>query len=571
MGAMPLDPSHAGAPEPEELLLGVSPAGRAASALLVALARAARSFLLYDADNDAIRHFLTAVREAADRCFTAADHLPLAVRPYEILLGSEVVYVERDRERSLAFRLYRDGVRRLVIRSGVTWGELLKLLEVLSVRYTGVRLAEDDMVVLLWKAGFEHVEVEAIEGVIEDVGEGESWAPSVGHTVSPPDDFDLPLPPLPADGPEPVWQPLDAGVLDALAREDASVALPALTVELATEVLAAASATPRLPLAEARHLFAELRDFLLAEGTLDEFVSLNRVLTAAHLPDPEDVALRDELAGTMLDARGMARLLRLLAQDPEERLGRVARVLDGVPGDHLPGLLQGLRDAPDESVRRAVRRLVERMLPEARPQLIALLGSADDLVAAQVVRLLGYGDPERVPEAVAAIERRADFDVQVEAIYALERSPRGPFVERALTTYGIGSGHPEVRARALQALRRLAPSTAAAAVLHRLAAGDIADRAEAALAGEVFAVSDPAAALQAFRSWVAKPRLFQYVSPHAPILRWAAVAGLAWLDTPEAETLIRDLERRAEDRELVEHCVRAMVTRRRRARGEVKP
>ena len=40
-----------------------------------------------------------------------------------MLRGAEVVYLERNRERSLAFRLFRDGVRRLTISPDVAWEE----------------------------------------------------------------------------------------------------------------------------------------------------------------------------------------------------------------------------------------------------------------------------------------------------------------------------------------------------------------------------------------------------------------------------------------------------------------
>ena len=119
--------------------------------MLRALARASRSFLIYDPRNAAIRTFLGAYRDAAYAALKAHGEIYLDIRPFEMLREGEVVYLERDRERSLAFRLFRDGVRRLTIETDVEWEELLKLLEILSIRFTGTRQQEDDVVTLLLK------------------------------------------------------------------------------------------------------------------------------------------------------------------------------------------------------------------------------------------------------------------------------------------------------------------------------------------------------------------------------------------------------------------------------------
>ena len=83
------------------------------------------------------------------------EEIDLEIRPFEMLRDGEVVYLERDRERSLAFKLFRDGVRSVIIEPEVAWEELLRLLEILSIRFTGIRQQEDDVVTLLLKAGFK--------------------------------------------------------------------------------------------------------------------------------------------------------------------------------------------------------------------------------------------------------------------------------------------------------------------------------------------------------------------------------------------------------------------------------
>src|SRR3954449_7370824 len=140
-----VEPATATAGEPlEEVAIGGTPAGRAANAALRAFSKAARAFTLYDPQNEAVRRFLEEYREAMNAFLTAHGALDLEVRSFELALRGEVVHAEKDREKSLAYRLYRDGIRRLTIQPGTTWDELLKLLEVLSVRFIGVRQQEED-------------------------------------------------------------------------------------------------------------------------------------------------------------------------------------------------------------------------------------------------------------------------------------------------------------------------------------------------------------------------------------------------------------------------------------------
>ena len=74
----------------EEAELGSTPAGVATNKSLRALSRAARSFLLYDPTNDAIRVFLADYRDAMK---SALEHgaMVLEIRPFEMVRETEIV------------------------------------------------------------------------------------------------------------------------------------------------------------------------------------------------------------------------------------------------------------------------------------------------------------------------------------------------------------------------------------------------------------------------------------------------------------------------------------------------
>ena len=75
----------------EEARLGASPRGTAANSVLLALSRAARSFLLYEPSNEAIRIFLENLRRASDGFLAEFGELDLQVRPFENAQAGEIV------------------------------------------------------------------------------------------------------------------------------------------------------------------------------------------------------------------------------------------------------------------------------------------------------------------------------------------------------------------------------------------------------------------------------------------------------------------------------------------------
>jgi hypothetical protein len=163
----------------EAQILG-SPAARAANAALIALSRTARSLVLSDAESEAVRASVPDLREKMFAAVRAADPLRLDIGAFEIALGPEVVYLERDRDRSLAFQMFDGGVRRLVIAANVTGEEVLRLAEILSASYDPARQADGDLVTRLRNAQLAHVTVES------ETAAPAPAPPSAGVDVVPP-------------------------------------------------------------------------------------------------------------------------------------------------------------------------------------------------------------------------------------------------------------------------------------------------------------------------------------------------------------------------------------------------
>lgn len=543
----------------EELQVrGSSDRARAANAFLVALTRAARSFLLYDSANGAIHHFLATLATAAEDYRGRFGALSLEVRPFEILSGGEVIYLDRDRERSIAFRLYRDGVRRLDMSADVPWHEVLKLLEILSIRYTGIRQSEDDMVVLLWKAGFVEIQVEAVEGVInEEFDAARIWRAS-SHVDAPPDfdwqllTFSEPsglhyLPVLPADR-------------ERLLVEDESPALAALCVQLGSELLSACAAGT-LRWHEIAAQMAEIRDFLLSEGVLPHLVALARTVIRTRLATPHENLRRSQFLATFTNEASMARVLRGMRPDSREAPPELGVLFELCPGDHLQTLLELVVLERSEVGRRVARSLIERWVPSHRDMLLerATAGPAD--LACELLRVFRYADPQLCVDSAFGLAGREELDVQLAVVHALDAlcvqtPPR--IIQSLLLSPSIEVRLVTLAHVAQQGLRSVFP-----ALLARVARGVASmEQREVDAHAVALAGGDPVHALQTFEEWVRPLGMFRVQTGGQLQLVYAAIIGLARIPGDPAVALIRQVSEQGGS-DLKAATVNAMRERRR--------
>ena len=544
--APPAGPEVDEAGAPEHRVAG-SPRAVAANAAVLALTRAARSFTLYDPSNKVVRTLIADYRDKLRHALDTFGPLDLDVHPFELLLGREVVYVERDRERSLAFRLFRDGVRRLSFAPTATWEELLRLLQILSIRYTGVRQQEDDLVTLLRKAGFDGIRISAIEGFLP---EEEHAEPDLGDLLrgttehrDPPARWDLPLPSFPEAVPL-RYRPVDPALLERLASEESEEAVPALAVRAVAELLHA----PDDGDPEAALGFAlEAREFLLVEQRGDLLRELSGSVRAALAPQPDAASAFLE---TFLDSRTLGVMIETLPPDEPGALEELALLLAAVPGD-MTGRLLGLLQEEGEGPRRdTVRRLLVRGFRNAPESLVERLRGAKGDLAVVLLRLLCDVDPGAGRRAALGITAESDVSMQREALRHLESAAFGPEVARALH-HLLGSPHAQIRELALPVMAaRGGPRVFAALQHHVEKHGAALAEAEARAAGRALAHSSARSAIDLFEAWV-RPKggiLGRLGRVGAPLpIQQVALAGLESIGGAEAESLLAVLAERGQD------------------------
>ncbi|PYQ15258.1 MAG: hypothetical protein DMF80_10065 [Acidobacteria bacterium] len=448
------EPGEGGEQKPQ----GLGPRYQRASTLLTRLASTARSFLLYDAGNEAINRSLSALLDSALSTLQVEGQIALTVQPYELKFEDQTVYLNRDRERSLAFRLYRDGVRGLTFRKGFQAEELTRLLEILSIRYTGVNQREDDMVTLLWKARFEHLDVTTVEGIVpEETDAGDEETASSRRLVLP-DDVDLPRPTLPPPK-GPTWIDVPPERLRALREEAGEAALPDDCLALLGRLRRALSdSKEQLPFGEVAHLFGEVRDYLLSVDrlpALKRFGALLWEMAGEETPewDPQRHAAVYDLLDSCGHRRAVRRLLRSVPAEERKLRPELIEVLDRVCPDPLVAVMETLDEEEGLATRAVARQALEhysRRKPGLLEQRFLL---SRGRMASDLLRVMAHVGGEASVAFVAQQCLHPDAAVQDEALWHIARTPYSGVLGRSLFE-AFRRADPDRRSRILEIVAR---------------------------------------------------------------------------------------------------------------------
>jgi hypothetical protein len=564
----------------QEVRIGGTDAGIATNDAMRALSRAARSFLLYEPRNQAIRDFLADYRENMKLALESFGTMELEIRPFEIVREGDVVYLERERERSLAFRLFRDGVRRLRIEPEVEWSELLRLLEILSIRYTGIRQQEDDIVTLLWKAGFKRIGIVAVEGFVpeEEVAQGAHSAVTHGKKrrrrkvgiaqVDAPEDWDLPLPTL-AEPASLVYRDVDPERLAEIRQEASSMRMPLHAVRLVQRMLevVADPADPTV-LGDVVHLIGEVRDFLLSEGQLEYVV---RLVSSLEERRDIDVDIMDGMLTRFSDARALRRILHSVGKAVEKVPPELISLLDMIPSDHVMHLTDLLTQERAPAARRITRMLIERYLEESDEINVFFerMTGEEPGVLCDMLRAASHSVPKEADQRTVAFAGHPASEVQLEVLWCLERFSDEELIEKTLLAM-LSSGFVEVRIRVVQHLDLYGSDSSFDVLVehakHRAPRGM--SHRECEVVGETLARLNPKRAASVMKSWVRPPGWFRRMveMPGAQALQWTGVTGLGMVAGDDIDKLIRWLADRAGE-ELYKHCMMTLVRRRREGLG----
>lgn len=155
-------------PQPQTTVL---PASQVAE-LLAAMVKALRAFQMYLPNNPIYQRAIQNVQAACSPIWAATDELVLKVGDTEFIWEEQVVYRQLNKNESLTWSLFKDGMRALTIRRGAEQQELPRLLATINQARFLPADAGDDLPTLLWAHEFEFIEYRFIDFFSGDGGGG---------------------------------------------------------------------------------------------------------------------------------------------------------------------------------------------------------------------------------------------------------------------------------------------------------------------------------------------------------------------------------------------------------------
>jgi hypothetical protein len=114
-----------------------------------------RATQLYLPNNPVYQRAVDNIRTAFRQIWQATDDLVFDVGETELRWEDNVVYSQDQRNESIAWTLYKDGVRSLAFKPGVEETEIVRFLGVLQQARNLQADAPDDLLTLLWSEDFQ--------------------------------------------------------------------------------------------------------------------------------------------------------------------------------------------------------------------------------------------------------------------------------------------------------------------------------------------------------------------------------------------------------------------------------
>ena len=131
--------------------------------LIQSLVKALRAFQMYLPNNPIHHKAAHNVRAAFAPVWADADELVLAVAETDFVWEEQPVYQQASKHESLAWTLYKDGMRRLTFRPGVEEEEIVRFLDAVNKARHLKADASDDLLTLLWEQEFARIEYQFVE------------------------------------------------------------------------------------------------------------------------------------------------------------------------------------------------------------------------------------------------------------------------------------------------------------------------------------------------------------------------------------------------------------------------
>ncbi len=126
--------------------------------LLRTLVKAQRAFQMYLPNNPIYHRAMSNVRDAFKPVWGATDEIILTIDDTDFVWEDTIVYQQLNKSESLAWTLFKDGMRILVLRTGCEEEEIVRFLQIVNQAKLLPADAGDDLSTMLWEQDFEFIQ-----------------------------------------------------------------------------------------------------------------------------------------------------------------------------------------------------------------------------------------------------------------------------------------------------------------------------------------------------------------------------------------------------------------------------
>jgi HEAT repeat protein len=478
-----------------------------------------RATQLYLPNNPVYQRAVENIRGAFRQIWQATEDLIFDIGETEMRWEDNVVYSQDQRNESIAWTLYKDGVRSLTFKPGVEDAEIVRFLGVLQQAKNLQADAPDDLLTLLWAEDFQFVSYTFRELATENavpIERSETGAPPIGggggtpggeggspdpttvrrqvEEEAPPkreglvsiDDFDTTL------------YFLDDKEIDYLHKEverEYAQDLRGNVLAMLFDLLELQTyGTVR---AELISIVENFIPYLLGAGDFRSVAFILReckvILQRARELIPEHRQTLEGLPTRLSQADALAQLLQSLDEatsHPTE--DELSELFGELRADALGTLMGWLPKLSNERVKSLVKGSAERLAQAHAAEVLKALASSDPAVQLEMVRLAGRLKLPGAPDGMGPLLERGERELKLAVVEALT-TIGSPNATRLLEK-AIDDAERDVRIAAVKFLgqrghRNAFPRVEAAVVGSKLKDADLTEKmtffeAYGALAGE---------------------------------------------------------------------------------------
>jgi len=131
--------------------------------IIQAVLKAKKILKMYPGNNPIYVKTLKEVSDRFDEFFQHREMLQLYIGKNDIFYDSESVYHNPGKEDNFALLFFKDGLRELTLKNGLTVEEIEGFIKIISLDFEREAI-EEDIVTLLWEKDFENIQY-----IVEDI------------------------------------------------------------------------------------------------------------------------------------------------------------------------------------------------------------------------------------------------------------------------------------------------------------------------------------------------------------------------------------------------------------------